>query len=405
MLKELGRWFKAFPLSFGVPSGLPSTWGVRQWAQALRSGLVVGDVTIEGLMRTSACISCCNLLADTIASAPISVKQRDPVKGLTNVTQSTASDLLLNFNFDHRSAAIWGCALLGNGWILNDGQELTSLDSFSTTVFIDPNGQVWLKQITGAFIPFESVAHLKFRHQSPFLLGFNPAILAQDSLKSALGLIRMSAALAEHSSVPGEIIEVDNALSDKAISNIKKSWGEFPDDKSVKVLEEGAKLKQLEPPSATDAQMIGALEWSVSDIARMYGIPNSLVNVAVGGANKATASEDVRSFYQRAVRPWAARLTDSLGRQLFTQEERRAGLVVALDLSSLTIGYGKEAGEYWAQLCNSGIASTDDAREGIDLPDVPEGSRVRVPSNMIFLDKLDQMPVGAANNAPPTPAR
>lgn len=404
MLKQLGTWLKSFPyppLQLGIPrvGAMPSTWGIRAWNDALRSGMAGYDVSTASLMRASATIACCNLLSDTLASAPLSIRQRDPVKGVTEVQLSPASDLLLSLTYDDLSSMLFGATLLGNGFLYNDGRSLSALDSFRTTVFIGPDNRIWLKQATGDYIAHEQVAHVRFRYQSGYVLGYNPALLAQDSLKAALGLIGMAGALSVNAATPSQVIEVPNALSDKAIKNIKTGWAEaHSGDKQggVAVLEEGAKLNQLEAPSATDAQMIEALEWSSADICRLYGIGPSMVGL-LKDANKATSSEETVGFYQRAVRPWAARVTDALGRQLLSPTERRKGLVVSFDLSHLQIGFGKPAAEFWAQLVNSGIASTDDARDALDLPDVPQGSRVRVPANMVFLDRLDSIPTGDAN--------
>src|SRR5438093_1030942 len=137
MLKELGRWIKQFPLpmTWGTPrrGPLPSQWSSRQWNAVLRGvGGMIGDVSIEGLMRSSATIACAGLISDTLSSAGLSIVQVDAVKGMLPVNQSDAADLLLTLDFDHLSSAIFGAALLGNGFIVNDGTELLSLDSFST---------------------------------------------------------------------------------------------------------------------------------------------------------------------------------------------------------------------------------------------------------------------------------
>lgn len=388
-----------FPLpGLGVPrSGpLPSSWSVRQWNTVLRGGML-GEVSLDALMRSSAAIACSNLIADTIASAPISIVQRDPETGTGQVTQSAASDALLMLTYDDMSSSIFGAAVMGNGFLYFDGSTLTALDSFRTSVYIEPDGSIWVKQAVGPYLPYTQVAHVKFRHQAGFILGFNPALLAQDSLKAALGLIGMAGAMAVNSAHPGIVLQAPEALTDKAIKNIKSSWMEAVGGErqgGVAVTEEGIEVKVLEMPNATDSQMIEAQDWSAGDICRLYAVPPECVGL-LRDSNRATSQEAGRALYSRCIRPWAARISDAMSRQLLTVAERKQGLQVAFDLSSLQVGFGKEAADYWAALCNAGIASTNDARDALSLPDVPMGDRVRTPLNMTFLDKLDQ--VGGAN--------
>jgi phage portal protein BeeE len=105
-------------------------------------------------------------------------------------------------------------------------------------------------------------------------------------------------------------------------------------------------------------------------------------------ANKATTSEEHRSFYARCLRPWAARVGDSLGHPLLSEKERAAGLCIETDLSTLAIGEGREKAEFLRSLSLAGILSRNECRNLLGFPDVPGADELLLPLNTGRADQL-----------------
>ena len=392
---------KAFPFATFGGGGGPrrgvnvNAWSLRDWQRVLRGDLV-GDLSVEQLMRSSAVVACAGLIADTLASAPLYVVQRVPGGGLREVDQSDASSVLRTLTYDDRAAAVFGAATLGNGWLWQapDG-TLCALDSNRTLAYVDPQGRIWIKQGADPYVSYASVAHLRFRSQPGYVLGFNPCLLACDSLKADLGLVRMAGAMATRSSAPSGLLRYPGVLTDEAADRIRIGWQEQTVGEAsggTPILEEGLDWKPVEAPNATDAQMVEALEWSAADVCRLYNVPPTLVGL-LKNTNRSTATEENRAFHSRCLRPWSARIGSSLSRLLLSDTERAAGLCIETDLSTLALGEGVERATYLRQLVLSGILSRNEARNSIGYEDAPDGDVPMAPLNMTPADQL------GANNA------
>src|SRR5205814_1233907 len=117
---------------------------------------------------------------------------------------------------------------------------------------------------------YGSIAHLKFRSQPGFILAFNPCMLAVDSVRADLGLVRMAAALAQNAAHPGGVLEYPHMVNEEMATRIRDSWNLVNSADNVgqtAILEEGLKYTPLKVPSAADQQMVEALEWSAADLA------------------------------------------------------------------------------------------------------------------------------------------
>jgi HK97 family phage portal protein len=391
MIKQIQGWLRK-------SLGLPSTWSDRQWAAALRGNLIGGPLTTDALLRSSAVVACAGLIADSLASVPLRVTQHVPSGGIQVVTQSDAVSALLSLTWDHRSSSTFGCACLGNGWLVRDPDgNLRALDSWTTSAYIgDLAGrqQVWVREVAagvGDLIPYEDTAHIRFRSSPHYILGYSPLVLASDSVLAALATIRMARALSLNASQPGITLQAPGRLSDKAHNNIKSSWEEaVGGDKqgSVAILEEGIVAKILETPTALDSQLVESLEWGAADVARLFNVPPTLIGLTKD-SNKSSSDSETRQFATRCLKPWGFRISDRLSRLLLTDAERAKGLCVEHDLTELSLGQGKERSEYLSQLVNSGILKSNEARNSIGAEDDPDGDKLRFPSNTA--------PVGATN--------
>jgi HK97 family phage portal protein len=368
--------------------GLPSTWSDRTWARVLRGDWSDGSLTTDMLLRSSAVVACASLIADSLGSCPLRCVIHSPGGGTQVVTQSDAVTSLLSFTFDDRTASVFGAAALGNGWCYRnpDTAELLALDSWRTTAYVDPDQKIWVREGGGELLPYESIGHIKFRSQPRYVLGFNPCMLASDSVLASLGVLRMARAMSVNNARPGIILSMPTSLSDKALKNVKDSWKEaFGGDSqgsSPAVLEEGLQASVLPMPDAASSQLVESLEFGSADIARIYGVPPSTIGL-VKDSSRSTSVEESRQLVQRCLKPWGSRIGDRLSRLLLTDQERAKGLVIEHDLSELVLGLGKERSEYLSRLVLSGILRSNEARGSIGAEPDPDGNKLRFPVNVM----------------------
>jgi HK97 family phage portal protein len=375
---------------FKANTTLPSAWSWRQWQATLRGDLT-GDLSIADLTKSSAVIACSGLIADTLAAAPLGVVQRIPTGGLRQVTQANANAALLSLTFDDRAASLFGALLVGNGWLwLAPDGTLCALDSNRTSAYIDAQQRVWVRQGNDPYRPYSSVAHFRFKSQPGYILGYNPCLLASDSVGADLALIRMAKALAKNVQSPGGVLVHPTELSEEAAVRLLTSWQESVGGEragAVALLEDGLDFKPIQKPSASDSELTAALEWSAADVCRLYNVPPTLVGL-LKDSNKATSSEENRAFYARCLKPWAARISDVLGRLLLSDEERKAGLSIETSLDELSLGQGVERATYLRALVLSSIATPNEARNSLGMADLPDGGTLLSPVNMTPINQL-----------------
>lgn len=136
---------------------------------------------------------------------------------------------------------------------------------------------------------------------------------------------------------------------------------------------------------AADEELVGALEFSVREIARVYGIPPSMLAQA-SESSYATAAEERRAFLTSTLEPWAARVANELSMKLLTAEDRTAGVRVAYDFASALLGHGAERADTLSKLVNAGILSVNESRNLMGMADAPGGDVLRSPVNTYPMD-------------------
>src|SRR5690606_21721149 len=99
------------------------------------------------------------------------------------------------------------------------------------------------------------------------------------STGASLAFLRMATAYARNVATPGNILSIPGFIPNDKLKEIKAAWEDSVAGLKVgktAVLEGGLEFKRVDPPPATDADLVNALKWSVADIARIYGVPASL---------------------------------------------------------------------------------------------------------------------------------
>jgi HK97 family phage portal protein len=205
----------------------------------------------------------------------------------------------------------------------------------------------------------------------------------------------MAGAMASNGATPQGVLSYPGVLSDDAAANIRKAWTDInagDNQGSVAILEEGLSYQQLKPNSFTDQQVVEALAWSASDIARLYNVPPTLIGLQKD-SNRASSQTEERSFALRCLKPWGARIGDALGRLLLSDGERKAGLCIEVDLSELELS-GVERGTYLRDLTGAGVLTANEARAACGYPNAPDGDRLRFPLNTGPADQLGASDAG-----------
>lgn len=191
----------------------------------------------------------------------------------------------------------------------------------------------------------------------------------EDVIRAAIALDKYSSSVMKNGSLPMSVLQSDKKLSDTVFNNLKKSWAQLYQGsenagKTV-ILEEGLKYTpiSLKP---NDLELTEAKKSSISDIARIFNIPETMINSNAGKYGSGEHNSIV--FLQYCINPIVEALEGALNLSLLLEKEKEEGYEFKIDPSKLLQMTRKERAEAISAEFNAGLISFWEARQEIDMP-------------------------------------
>lgn len=213
--------------------------------------------------------------------------------------------------------------------------------------------------------------------------------LNADLLKLALNQQEYSSSILENGSLPLAILSSPTRLSDKAMMNIKRSWdsaykGGKNAGKTV-VLEEGMKYEPVSL-NPNELDLSTSKDSTLADIARIFGIPESMINA---DANKYNSNEQNNlHLLQYTLDPIITAFESALNKSLLLESEKQDGYVFQVDRDSILATTEAEKFATTIQGMKGGLLSVSEARERHNLKVIEDDYMMWSLGN-IFYDKSD----------------
>ena len=140
---------------------------------------------------------------------------------------------------------------------------------------------------------------------------------------------------------------------------------------------------EFKPLSMTnhDAELIAARQYSVRDVARIYGIPAHML----GDLDRATHSnieQQSLEFVIYTLMAWLRRHEEAMDRDFLSEEERLEGMTIRFDIAGLLRGDIASRYAAYAQARQWGWMSINDIRRMENLAPVESGDSYLQPLNM-----------------------
>lgn len=228
---------------------------------------------------------------------------------------------------------------------------------------------------------------LHVRYASPDgVLGKSPLELTGGVVALAMRQARTARVQAERGLVPpgafglGEDVK---ALSEPAFQRLKSQleamMRSFADTGKPLVLEGGMKWQPM-GSSAADAQFVEARRLGLQDVARIYGVPASVVGLS-DRPTYGSVEQEHRALVSQCLAPHARRLESAMMRALLTGEGRRSHLIEH-DLAGLLRGDLPTRYSAYATGITNGFMSPNEARRIENLPPREGGDEFLRPLNM-----------------------
>jgi len=308
---------------------------------ALTSHFVSPEHAVSVLAVAARCIG---LISEGLASLPLTVYRRLEDGGREAVENHALHRILNEAPNDRMSAFELRELLLrdltthGNAYarIVWDGrgaaQELHYL-AYGSSDPLTGRNSVFLE---------EEIIHLRCFSKDG-LLGVSPLVRAQGAVSLAIAQAELAEAQVSRGFVPDTAFETDAAFSgdmaDTAFQRLKQQLSErlrrMSRDPQALLLEAGLKAKPLAAP-AREQQFVEARTLGLEDVARVFGVPLSVVGLGKN-ASYGSLTEESRALRQNCFSPWARRVEAQLQLALLSAEGRRQ-YVIEHDLSGLERG-------------------------------------------------------------------
>jgi HK97 family phage portal protein len=231
------------------------------------------------------------------------------------------------------------------------------------------------------------------------LMGYSPIAMMRESLGAGLAAERLGGQVMARGAKYSGFFEHPRTLGATAHANLKQSMAtDLPG--TYRILEEGMTYKAGSMP-LRDAQFIELKKFSVTDVARIFGIPPH----KLGDLERATFSnieESNLDYVISTLRRWLVRWEQECNRKLIAPLEKKLQFTEHL-VDGLLRGNIQSRYSAYSQGINNGFLSPNDIRGFENLDPIAGGDTYLVQGAMVPLARLDDL-VDAQVRPPPAPA-
>jgi HK97 family phage portal protein len=405
-----------FELRFtGAKSGIanPSQW-LMDWLGAGKSSTGI-DVHETTAMQSVAVYACVKVLAETMAALPLIVYQRLPNGGKARATSHPLYRILHDAPNPEMSASDFRATMETHLNLWGNAYAEIERDVSGRPIALWPlrpdRMQIWrgfqdtnyqLEYLYSLYnggsvtLAPSQVLHLK-NLSIDGIRGLSPIAHLREAVGLALALESYAGHFFGNDSTPGGFLSHPGKLSETARENLKKGWeaGHRGLDQTnrMAVFEEGITFQKVGIPPE-DAQFLGSRQFQLTEIARMFRVPQHLVG-ELGRVTHANIEHMGIDYVTHTIRPKAVNWEEAIMQKLFSESEQGSYFAEFLfadllrgDLASRYAAYA--VGKQWGWLNSNEIRDMENMNP---ISDEDGGNDYMAPLNMGPLQALAAPPV------------
>lgn len=402
---------------------------------ALFGGMTVNEKTVMEIPTVEACVS---LIANTIASLPIDLKQQNKDGSVEKIKKDDRHFLLNQENEENMASRdliknmVKDYLLHGQAFVYKRNEvetvrgelkrtlkELNYLPAKNMEITKRYNDGIKHTDVEYQLTAFTSQyvggnTHKTFKPNELLRVLNNPInafegeglLVRGDKLfKQALAEIEHTNGIYERGALPLGILKTKARLNEKAINALRLAWqklyGGVRNSAKTVILEEGMEYEKISM-NPNEIQMNETMDRTESRICKLFGVPESMIS---SKANKYDSVEqNSLHFLKHTIAPILVALEQAFDRQLLTTREKKVkGYFFRFDVSELLRATEKERTEAIALGLEKGLLTINEAREKLDLPNIEKNVFMWGLNHVLYNPKTDEMKVpnmdgGTENN-------
>lgn len=367
------------------------------WYESINQSLTGVRVTALSAMRASACYACVKVLAETIASLPRNIYERQsgdatrPAQGhpLQDVMDLSPNDEQTAFEFWEMSIAFG--ALYGNSYaVIVPGargavDQLKPLRPDYMRIYRASNNTLRFEYTD----PLTAKKTIYLADELLRIPGFSfngvegiaPIFFATDPIGLALATEAFGAKFFSKDATPAVVLEHPNQLKPEAVKNIKESWlkahSGLGNAYSVAVLEEGMKVNAIGVKN-NEAQFLETRKYQIAEIARYFRIPPHMIGDLERSTNNNIEQQAI-DFVKYTIKPWVRRIEQRVNRDLIVASNR---FFMKHELDELLMGEMLPRYNAWSSAINAGWLTRNEVRRRENRNPLPGLDEPLKPKNM-----------------------
>jgi HK97 family phage portal protein len=360
-------------------------------------GVAQGEAA--GLAVAQACVSA---ISQTLSSVPLSLYRRLPSGGVSkavdhplySVLHDAANDGLTAFEL--REFLIASILITGNGYAKVEwnakGQvtALHPLQPHSVAVERLSSGRLrylvsdWNRSSTRAYTQDE-ILHVRYRLGRSGFVGQSPIDASAGTFAMGLALQNSAGLLAEKGGRPEGVLQVqtgklNEAISETVMEKLRQKIERGGTTGGILILDGESKWSPL-AFSSKDSELLESRKLSNLDIARVFGVPPSVVGIT-DNATYSNIQGETQAFVSRALAPMAKRIESAMCQQLLPELSRQS-LYAEHDLQGLLRGDLATRYDAYGKAHNNGWMNANEIRALENMPKIEGGDAFLRPLNMV----------------------
>ena len=357
------------------------------------SGVGVSEKSSIGLTAVWASV---RLLSETIASLPLNLYRMDnkgskfiDFKSPLNTLMSTSpSPNYTTYNFIETMMS--NLLLWGNAYAFikrNGGARPVELQILSPE-YVEPfkseeDGLVYYKIKDSNILSDREVIHIVgFSYDG--VLGKSPIKACQEALGIGMASQEFGANFFGRGANLSGVLEHPSRLSDDAANRLRQSFSNrfagIKNSHQTAVLEEGVKFKAIGMP-LSDAQFIETRRFSVEEVARIFRVPNHLIN-DLTRSTYSNIEQQSLEFAKYSLTPYLVNWEQELNRKLLASREISTHFF-KFQTKELLRSDANSRADYYRKLFEVGALSPNEIRNMEDMNTLGvEGDEHYVPLNL-----------------------
>ena len=356
------------------------------------SGVNVSEKSSIGLTAVWAAV---RLLSETIASLPINVYKIDKNNSkfidypnpLNTLISRSPSPQYTRYNFIE--TMMTNLLLWGNAYahiIRNGGARAVELRIIPPEI-VEPfksedDGLIYYKIKDSNILASKEILHI-VGLSFDGVKGQSPIQACQQALGIGMASQQFGANFFGRGANLSGVLEHPARLSDDAANRLRDSWNSrfsgIQNSHQTAILEEGVKFKPIGMPLA-DAQFIETRRFSVEEIARIYRVPNHLIN-DLSKSSFNNIEQQSLEFSKFSLSPYLVSWEEELNRKLLPERELKTHFF-KFSTRELLRSDATSRADYYTKLFNIGVLSINDIRDQEDLNKIENGDKHFIPLNL-----------------------